>query len=308
MLIDTGAANTWVMGSDCTSSSCSGHNTYGDASSSTLQITKIPFNITYGSGNVGGVVVSDEVEFMGLNVSLSFGSVSEASNAFEDFPADGILGLGRAKSNIMGVSTFMEAIGDAKLLPANLFGVHLQRTSDGATNGEINFGAPDETKYTGSLSYTTTVSDDYLWEIPADDAIVGGIPLNFSGKTAIIDTGTSFILLPADDAKKLHAQIPQSQPGANDVFNIPCSSTISIQIKISGVVYNISSQDYVGQPASSGTMCYSNILARQAFGSDQWLLGDTFLKNVYSVFDFDNSRMGGSTIVSFHVQENTFLT
>ena len=55
---------------------------------------------------------------------------------------DGILSLGRLTSNTMDVPTIMEALSNAKVLTANLFGVNLQRNSDGSTDGEVNFGAP----------------------------------------------------------------------------------------------------------------------------------------------------------------------
>ena len=294
MLIDTGAANTWVMGSDCSSKACTNHDTFGNANSGSLQVTQMPFSLAYGSGNVSGVVVQDTVGFADLEVPLSFGSASETSDDFTTYPMDGILGLGRAKADTMDVLTFMEAVGEAKLLPANLFGVNLQRASDGSTNGEINFGVADDTKYSGDLSYTATVSDNMLWEIPIDDVIINGVPSQFKAKTAIIDTGTSFVLMPPVDAQQLHRQIPQSQQAGNS-FNIPCSSTASVQVKISGVAYDISSKDYVGKPVSGGNLCSSNIIGRQTFGTNQWLLGDTFLKNVYSVFDFDNNQIGKQT-------------
>ena len=289
--VDTGAANTWVMGSDCTTPACLAHNTFGDADSDTLQITKNLFNATYGTGSVNGVVVNDTVALAGFNLPLAFGSASNTSSDFLTYPMDGILGLGRSKSNTMGVPTLMEAISNAKILTANLFGVNLQRNRDGSTDGEVNFGAPDTSKYTGALSYISTVADELLWEIPVDDASVNGVRCNFTGKTAILDTGTSFVLMPPGDAQLLNAQIPQSQQNGT-MFNVPCSSTLPVQFIFSGLSYNISAKDYVGNPVQGGSLCHSNILGQQAFGVNQWLLGDVFLKNVYTVFDFDKERIG----------------
>ena len=293
MLVDTGAANTWLMGSDCKTPACLAHNTFGDANSDTLQITKNMFNLTYGTGSVNGVVVSDTVAFAGFTLPLAFGSASNTSTDFLTYPMDGILGLGRSKSNTMGVPTVMEAISNAKLLTANLYGVNLQRNSDGSTDGEVNFGAPDTSKYTGALSYTNTVADGLMWEIPVDDAIVNGVRCNFTGRSAILDTGTSFVLMPPGDAQLLNSQIPQSQQNGS-MFNIPCSSSLPVQFIFSGVTYNISPKDYVGKPVQGGNLCHSNIIGQQAFGASQWLLGDVFLKNVYTVFDFDKERIGKS--------------
>ena len=291
MLVDTGAANTWVMGEECPSKACIAHNTFGPADSETLQSTDTPWTVTYGTGKVSGIVVNDTVSMAGFTLPLGFGAASETSDDFLTYPMDGILGLGRSKSNVMGTPTVMEALEDANLLKEKLIGVNLQRYADGATDGVVNFGMVDTSKFTGDLSYTKSISKDGLWEVPVDDAGVDNNGCKFSGKTAIIDTGTSFVLMPPNDAKKLLSQIPRAQP-KGETFTIPCSSTAAIQLTFSGVTYNISSKDYLGKTVDGGNMCNSNIIGRQTFGANQWLIGDAFLKNVYTVFDFDKNRIG----------------
>jgi cathepsin D len=292
MLVDTGAANTWVMGSNCTTTSCKAHNTFGKSDSSTLKVTEDKWSVTYGTGTVSGVVVNDTVSFAGFNIDIGFGSASTTSDDFLTYPMDGILGLGRPKSNHLGVPTVMQSLIDANLLKQKLFGVHLQRNADGATDGEVNFGAWDSSKFIGDLAYTDSITEDGLWEIPVDDAGVDGKVVGIKDRTAILDTGTSFVLIPPGDAKQIHALVPGAQPDGNENWKVPCSSTVPIQIKFSGKFYDISHKDYVGTPDDDGKMCESNIIGHQAFGPTQWLLGDTFLKNVYAVFDFDKDRIG----------------
>ena len=226
-----------------------------------------------------------------MSVPLSFGAASITSDDFLMYPMDGILGLGRPASNTMDYPTAMEAIQATGSLDYNMFGVHLQRNGDGSTDGELNFGAPDSSKYTGELAYTDTHPGGRMWEIPLDDASFDNKAYNFRGKSAILDTGTSYILIPPDDAQRLHEQIPQSEQDG-ETFNIPCSTSIPLQIIISNTAYNISTDDYVGHPVKGSNLCTSSIIGRQAFGPDQWLLGDVFLKNVYTVFDFDKNRIG----------------
>src|SRR6266487_3223585 len=117
MLIDTGAANTWVMGSNCTSKACQRHRTFGADHSTSLAITNIPWNVTYGTGSVN-------------------------------------------------VPTIMQVLANAKLLKKNILGVNLQRSSDGATDGQITFGDIDKTKFTGDISYAKALPDAHRWEIP----------------------------------------------------------------------------------------------------------------------------------------------
>lgn len=291
MLIDTGAANTWMMGSDCSSEPCLAHNTFGANDSTSLQVTDTEFNLTYGSGTVSGLIFNDAVKMADFSISLSFGSASVVSTEFTFYPMDGILGLGRSTSSSVKALTFMEAIDSENVLQKNLLGIHLQRNSDGSTDGELNFGSPNANRYTGNVSYTSTAKDSDLWEIPIDDAAVDGVKCNFSGKTAIIDTGTSFLLLPPGDAQRIHKLIPGSQQ-EGETFKIPCLASLPVQIIISKITYNISSKDYLGKPVPGGNFCASNIIGKVTFGPDRWLVGDVFLKNVYTIFDFDQDKIG----------------
>lgn len=295
MLIDSGAANTWVMGSQCTSSACQAHNTFGGQDSSTLTTTTDTFNIAYGTGTVEGVVVSDTVAFANYSIELSFGSATNTSSDFNSYPMDGILGFGRPNSDKLGTPSIMTVMASKNLLRANIIGIHLQRDSDGksAQDGEISFGGVDASKFHGSLSYTNSASTDGLWEIPIGDAGFNGASANFTGKSAMIDTGTSYILMPPADAAILHAQIPGSSStnqGSN--YMIPCTTTEPVYFTFSGVTYTVFPKDFMSKPGSTGSTCSSNIIGQQAFGPDQWILGDVFLKNVYTVLDFDADRVG----------------
>ncbi|OXV11219.1 hypothetical protein Egran_01020 [Elaphomyces granulatus] len=291
MLLDTGGANTWVFGSNCSSSACTRHNTFGSGDSTSLAVSTNTWNVGYGTGTVNGVLASDKVSFADFNLQLTFGLASFASDDFLNYPMDGILGLGRPGSSDIGTSIVMDEMIKAKYLKSNIVAFSLQRHSDNATDGEITFGDVDKTKFIGSISYTNTTNGSNRWEIPVGDASVDGKSCNFTDKTAIIDTGTSFILLPPDDASALHRLIPGSSPSGED-FIVPCSSTARVQFTFSGITYSIPPRDYVGTSINSSPNCLSNIVGHQPFGPDVWLLGDVFLKNVYSVFDFDNNRVG----------------
>ncbi|OAX80870.1 hypothetical protein ACJ72_04789 [Emergomyces africanus] len=294
MLIDTGASKTWLISSNCTLEPCKMHNSFGSEDSDSLTITDTPFSVTYGSGNVSGFLATDSVSFAGFDLpQVGFGSVLNMSDEFKSYPMDGILGLGRAPASKVKVPTVMQELQNAGLLKKNIIGVNLQRHHDGARDGQIVFGDIDKTKFTGNLLYTTTLPDVDHWEVPLDDTLVDGTPLNLKNKTGIFDTGTSFILMPFDDAKRIHDAIPTAVQSTKWDANweLPCSTTSKIELVVSGAKYRISPKDYVGEKVKDG-ICRSNIVGHQPFKADQWLLGAAFLKNVYAVFDFDENRVG----------------
>ena len=290
MLLDTGAGNSWVMGSSCTSVPCTQHSTFGpDDSQTYTPLDGESFSVDYGTGQVSGTLANDTISFAGLKLEMTLGIANQTSSDFSSYPMDGILGLSQLQAS--NQPNFIQTLVAAKLLQSNVFGISLSRSGDGPNNGEINFGAPDTTRYNGDLSYTSVDSNgESDWAIPMGGIGWDGQDSGLTGRLAYLDTGTSFIFCPADDAKALHNLIPGSslQPdGAT--YHVPCSTTDPIQVTFSGVTYNISSEDWVG-PNTNGE-CTSNIYG-QPVVQDGWLLGDTFLKNVYTLFDVDRNRIG----------------
>jgi hypothetical protein len=261
------------------------------------QVSQTTFSVAYGTGSVSGVVGTDTLHFSGITVPLTFGLGQNVSDDFSSYPMDGILALGRPEtisSDSTGVNapSLIDVLVSQKVISAKFFGLDIWRNADGGSNnGEINFGSPDSSRYDGGLNYIGAISDSNgFWEIPASDAGVDGKSAGLTGRSAIIDSGTSFILMPQGDAAKLHALIPGSSENG-ETFTVPCDTTKNVQLSFGGTAYDISTKDYVGKAVGGGA-CSSNIVGRQVFGATQWLVGDVFLKNVYAGFDYDGQRVG----------------
>jgi hypothetical protein len=206
---------------------------------------------------------------------------------------DGILGIGRGVkvAGSIGAPQLMDVLSSNKLINAKLYGIHLSRGKDNQHDGELNLGEVNKGRFSGDLNYLDVIDNDTgFWEISIENAGVDGKALDITGKSAIIDTGTSFILMPEPDAVKIHSQI-QGYKQDGETFSVPCDTTSVIQFSFNKQVYNISTADWRGGKLDSG-LCRSNIIGRQTFKDSQWLVGDVFLKNVYSVYDFDNKRVG----------------
>lgn len=101
------------------------------------------------------------------------------------------------------------------------------------------------------------------------------------------------MIIPPNDADALHNAIPGSVTDGQGNYAFPCSTNADIALVFGGQAFSISPKDYVGGPLSTtSNLCQSNIVGQQIGGPNQWLNGDVFLKNVYSVFDFDNNQIG----------------
>ncbi|RIB13035.1 aspartic peptidase domain-containing protein, partial [Gigaspora rosea] len=187
-------------------------------------------------------------------------------------------------------------INQKKINP--IFSFHFQHYYDFDDQGTFTLGGVDKSKFKGKITYNSVIpSPGYngiaFWQINLDDASVDGKSLSFSGKSATIDTGTTNLLIPPDDAKAIHDKIPNSEfDSQNVVYIIPCDTTAVVSLKFGGVDYKIPARDLIWLPIS-GTQCISTIIPLELDNDpDSWLVGQAFIKNVYSVFDVKNKKVG----------------
>lgn len=291
MLIDTGAGSTWVMSSTCQSSPCLIHQTFGPSDSETLEVEDTHFEIHYGSGSVSGLVASDTFHIAGFDLPFRFGLANVTSDDFNHFPFDGILGLGLSPGT---TENFVAELVEEKLLDRNVFGVYLNRASDGDTGGEISFGSLNPDKYTGDITYTPLhKKDGYDWAIEMEDFSYGTKTAGVSTILSYIDTGTSYAFGPKKEVAKIYNMIDGATTSNGEIFNVPCDSNDELAITFSGRRHIISAKDWRSGPNENG-QCTGNFYGYEVV-ANAWLLGDVFLKNVYAVFDVDKKQIGFGT-------------
>lgn len=290
LLCDTGAGSTWIMGSGCTSAACQDHTTWSTSDSTTYTSTGETFSIAYGTGSVSGSLAQDSISVASVKLTMEFGVANVTSDDFNHFAFDGILGLSMAGGS---TDNFISSIKSDKLLTSNVFGVNLNRHTDCLNTGELTFGGTDSSKFTGDITYTAVdTAADGDWAIAIDDIGYNGAKAGVTDRLAYIDTGTTYAFAPSADVVALHKLIPGATSTDNVTFTAPCDSEQSITITFSGVDREISPKDWLSSPSSSG-ICTSNIYGREVVAG-AWLLGDVYLKNVYTVFDADASQVGKS--------------
>lgn len=291
LVIDTGSSDTWVPSSTCETRACGVHEKFDFEQSDTFRNSLQDFGVQYGTGKVAGIVVQDRVEIGDFNFTAEFGLVTLLSNEFANFPIDGILGLGLSTASRMGVPTVMDRMYDDGIIKSKVFGVTLSRNLDDLNDGQISFGGIDAGKYNEPITYSPNVSPSGLWEVSVDKFQVGEFTLDVPrDTTALLDTGTSYMLIPPEYALMIHRRIPGAQ-SADSTYLIPCDTDIDLHFTIAGVRYSIPAVDYIGEPYRRG-MCISRIAPSNIGGPNVWLLGATFLKTFYSVYDLENNQIG----------------
>lgn len=94
----------------------------------------------------------------------------------------------------------------------------------------------------------------------------------------------------------MYAQIPGAQAGTGNYegyFIYPCSTTVTVTMAFGGQTWSISPADFQLTELSS-SQCLGAFFELDISGSGTpaWIVGDTFLKNVYSVFRYNPPSVG----------------
>ncbi|GBC04075.1 hypothetical protein RclHR1_00550020 [Rhizophagus clarus] len=301
ILMDTGSSDLFVPNTNCTSPACRNHNSFDVKKSKTFKKEGNPWNVTFGTGSASGVTGIDNVKIGAFTAeNMIFGLTDNLSDDFINLESDGILGMAFDRLNTLdnqAPTLITTLINQKKINP--LFSFHLSRISNFNDQGTLTIGGVDNTKFQGKITFnpvikTSIVNAIAFWLINVDDASVNKKSLNFKGRNAIIDTGTSTIILPDNDAAKIHSQIPGAVLDTNaNMFVIPCNTTSTVAFKFGGVDFNINPKDLLLGPVD-GQNCVSAIVPGFNFDGKNltWLVGVPFLKNVYSVFKVDNPAVG----------------
>lgn len=307
ILMDSGSADLWVGSESCQSESgggCGNHTFLGQQSSSSFQNTTGAFQVTYGTGSVAGSIIQDNVSIAGLSLNNhTFGvALLESENfASDQTPFDGLMGLAQSILSQEKTLTPIESLASAGLVPDSIVGYKIPRLADNLNDGEITFGATDSSKFNSSTLVTVpNVNTEGFWEASLDSASVNGLDTNLSGRTTILDTGTTLMVLPPADAAAVHQNIPGAQSDGQGGFTVPCTTNASVALTYSGQAFTIDSRDLAFQPVDPNEPqgeCVSGISSGTVGTATEWLVGDTFLKNAYFSTDVSKNTISLAKLV-----------
>lgn len=294
VVLDTGSADLWISS-----------QYYSPSSSSSFQNYTTPFDIQYGSGEVAGYEATDTFTLAGTTVNnLHFAVANSVSSGLTNAAMEGIMGMGFQRLASSGEPPFWVVSG------VNTFSFYLERASltspdQTQAGGILTLGGTNSSLYQGDISYNSLLEELY-WMVRLGAAGTKGSNVNLNSLTrAAIDTGTTLIGGPDSVVQSLYIQIPNSRSQGNGYYSFPCSSSIDATLTFNGVQYTIPDSDFIaGTLDSSGSQCLGAFfgLGSSSQTDLQWIVGDAFLKNVYSIFTTNgnngNAGVGFASLAS----------
>jgi Eukaryotic aspartyl protease len=175
-----------------------------------------------------------------------------------------------------GNPTVVESLASAQLILGAVTSYKIPRLADGKNDGEITFGGLDPTKFDPSTLVTLdNVSPSGFWEANIDSVTVNGTDLGLTGRSGILDTGTTLIIAPPADAAAVHAAIPGSQSDGQGGYTIPCTTTASVALSFGGTSFAIDVRDIIIQPidpSQPNGQCISGISSGSVGTATEWLV------------------------------------
>jgi len=210
---------------------------------------------------------------------------------------------------------------------SDYIGISLSRTGDqeGTADGSLTIAEYD-TDYqavANAPKISQAPPNAGVWSVVMDGFSVGGKKIQWpttmttvapAGKNVVLlDTGTTNILMPAAQVTAVYSSIPGAvlSPNSriplaqfsttNDVWVVPCTAQVDVVTTFSGQDFAIHPLDVTDmQILTAPDGLHNFTVCTNAFtdigtigqGETDALFGDSFLRNVYTAFDFGT---GGST-------------
>ena len=309
LVLDTGSADLWVAGTDCTGSLCPSSLFDANQSSSWQPINR-DVQFSYAEGHVSGQAGKETVTLGGITIEdQDIAVVDEISAAAVGDPESGIMGMALPSLASLGTPWWLKVYQSGQV-SQQLFAFWLKRDADeggqlDGNGGEYSIGETDSSKYTGEINYVPLVGQDY-WSIPLDYFSVSGNAIEGSGGRAAIDTGTSLIGASPDLAAKFYASVPGAHPHSDvslrrqGYWEYNCSTQVNASITFGNVAYDIKNSDFgITHMTPDPTSCTGSIF-EAGLGGDapvDYIVGATFLKNVYSVYNYGSLSVGFADLV-----------
>ncbi|CAG8629833.1 12568_t:CDS:2 [Ambispora gerdemannii] len=212
------------------------------------------------------------------------------TNITGEAPGNGILGLG-IKSPIPSDIT----------IGTPLLGIQLVKGG----GGQLLFGGIDHSIIIGSITYEKqTVKDQWIIplklvftsggvELSADSRIKPNRPIESNG---LIDSGSTVVYVDDELANAFYRTIPGYNISADGFYTIPCDIKVStlpvVKLLINNREFPIPRADLVFEPTKENPkQCLGGIQGTQP-DPNQWIIGDTFIKNYYVIFDRGEGQIG----------------
>jgi len=304
VVYDTGSGILWVPGAGCADRACKDHEQLKPNTDIKLEDGEV--QIQYGTGHMSGQRAVGNVVVGGVTVRNQdfLVSTKEHGNVFDAGRFDGVFGLGKsALAKILrtdddtkdrALPFYINAIKQ-NLLQKPVFSFYV---SPGDKPGAIVIGGTNPKLYKGSINYHAGQSD-YYWMMNVESIAAGSDPADEvdtsgaeNGLQGIADTGTSLLVIPEQFVGKILHKFQVK----DDCSNMDELADLHIKMRdVTGklIKYTLTPKEYILKYSSNQCKTGIALMTLKLPGSHPaMIMGDTFLRSYYSVYNHENGQIG----------------
>ncbi|KEY72462.1 hypothetical protein S7711_05137 [Stachybotrys chartarum IBT 7711] len=291
--LDTGSADFWTFTTDTYQPQVQGQILYDpEASNTSRPQTGERWSIRYGDGAyAAGIVYHDRVQlgrtFVDQQAVQSAIQVSYAISS--DSFSSGIMGMARSDGNTVRPTpqkTYIDNVKDS--LEEPVFTANLLK----GMPGNYDFGYIDESLYNGNIEYANVTDMPSYWHINVSGFQVGSNG-TYQDDTfgAIVDTGTTLLLVPEEVVSGYYSQVPGARYNRNyGMITYPCEARLPDFVFGIGDYRGVVPGYYINYGGAEESRCFGGIQSSE--GIPFAVLGDVLLKAQFVVFDAGRNRVG----------------
>ncbi|EHA46145.1 hypothetical protein MGG_02849 [Pyricularia oryzae 70-15] len=297
--IDTGSDELWVN-PNCTAvksqdqrAECIADGQYNPGQSSTSQVSTTSNNIPYGKGDVNITYYKDSISMSNSSISLTnviFGVATSSKDLNE-----GIMGLGYGDGVNLRYNNMVDSLFLQNVTKSRAFSVALG-SAEASNSGVISFGGVDTKKFSGKLGQMPILGPQGKEEIrrywvPMDSIAMsknGGNKTYSGGNIPIvIDSGSTLSYLPSSVVTAMAMDANALWNSEGGVYFVKCDkmpADASFDFSFNNGSFRISVPWRNFFWNTGGNTCVLGAVPIKS-GSVTALLGDSFMRSVYTVFD-----------------------
>lgn len=297
--LDTGSFELWVN-PDCTAvrpsdrNFCEATGVYNPSTSTTARTLQRGNSLQYGIGTANISYVVDDLSFAGSPklTQVQFGVATETTDQFA-----GILGLGHGQNYSTPYPNVMDQLATQGAIRTKAFSLALGSKTE--EKGTLVLGGIDTAKFSGSLAAMPVIAADAspdgvarYWVSLQSIAITppSGRSIQFQGSAmpVFLDSGATLTLLPRQLSDAIATSFGSPGLDSREFYPVDCSlvnTQGTVDFQFAGTTIKVPYSEMIREVArTDGTKsCMLGIVPSPNFV----LLGDTFLRSAYAVFDME---------------------
>ncbi|KAG6334552.1 hypothetical protein ID866_4528, partial [Astraeus odoratus] len=319
-MLDTGSSDLWVASTECNDADCRAVPRYSPAASHTLRVSGKPFQLDYVRGSVTGTVGTETITLQ--LISQTFAVAKHTNELYLNHTnSSGVLGLSfpsvAAIPSKWGVTVLQTLFGQLSE-SHRFFAFNLGRVSPlpdlsrhpSFTVGDLDPSVTNDTSQMSFFPVFRSYDTPYdFWKVPIYAITLNSFTLPLSPSRVpgakypigLLDTGTTFMIGPSADVEAFWNAVGTGDSvrynAEVQLWQVRCNRAVDVRVKLSK---GRDATEFAIHPADISwdgdsqlhDWCDGGLQAGDAMSSSDWILGDTFLRNVYALHHGATSKSG----------------